>query len=109
MLRENLVVATRPRDVNGFGMRPEDACDNIDRFLGRVTMLEETDEVQRTLRSIVRRHAICGKKIHDASIVATALSHRIDTIVTQNPQDFEIFESSTAFPLRILDLTEVFD
>lgn len=42
ILREYLVVASRPMDGNGLGLPMSSALANVDAFLGRTTVVEET-------------------------------------------------------------------
>lgn len=43
------------------------------------------------LLNLLREFPVGGKQIHDANIVATMLVHDIDTLVTQNIEDFKRF------------------
>lgn len=88
VLREYLVVTTRPLEVNGLGLHPNSALANISEFRRRTTLLDETDKVAARLATLVEEHAIRGKRIHDANIVATMLTHGIRILVTLNPRDF---------------------
>jgi len=96
IIREYLVVATRPVEVNGLGMSPADALHNISTFLPRAVLCEETEAVSLRLRSLVATHALSGKRIHDANIVATMVAHDIHWLVTENGDDFEGFAEMQA-------------
>ena len=91
VLREYLVVATRPMDVNGFGLRTRDALDNVREFLRCVHLCDENEATARTLRDFALRYDLQGKRLHDANIVATMVTHGIRTLVTQNADDFACF------------------
>lgn len=101
VLREYLVVATRPVDVNGLGLSTEVAVANFNEFLGSLNMCEETVEVSRRLRQLALAHDLQGKRLHDANIVATMEAHGISALVTQNAGDFTPFED-----VAILSITE---
>ena len=92
VLREYLVVATRPIDVNGLGLSTKVAAANVNEFLGSLSMCEETEEVSGRLRQLAVTHNLSGKRLHDVNIVATMEAHGIRAIVTQNPDDFAPFE-----------------
>ncbi len=90
--REYLAVATRPPDVNGLGLDSIDALSNVAAFLKRTVLYGETEGVARRLCQLVREYSLRGKRIHDANVVATMLVHGLDTLVTQNPDDFAPFQ-----------------
>ena len=91
ILREYLVVATRPLESNGLELACEEAVANVSVFRSLLDCLEENDQVQKKLAELVRTHECRGVLIHDANIVATALTHHIPAIVTENPRDFRQF------------------
>lgn len=88
VVREYLVAATRPVEQNGLGLGLPDALDNIAEFRSRTIFLEETLEVNNTLIEIIRSTGISGKRIHDINIAATILSHRMENLLTFNPEAF---------------------
>ena len=91
VLREYLVVATRPAEVNGLGLSVPDALANIDEFARHLDLYEETVAVSTRLRQLALDHDLRGKRLHDANIVATMAVHRISTLLTQNGSDFAPF------------------
>lgn len=91
VLREYLVVATRPVEVNGLGLSIDDALANVAAFRSRMRFLEETEQVWERLRTLVSSYRCLGKQIHDASLVATSLSAEVTRLVTANPGDFSRF------------------
>lgn len=84
VVREYLVVATRPLQVNGLGLSSANAHSNMRAILGRSHVLDETSRVVECLLAMVRKHGITGKRIHDVNIVATAVAHGMDWILTDN-------------------------
>ena len=92
ILREYLVVATRPREVNGLGLNVRDAVANVNEFLRHLHLYEENEEVSRRLRELALVHGLHGRRLHDANIVATMSAHGIRAVVTQNDADFAPFE-----------------
>ena len=91
ILREYLVVATRPLQSNGLELTCAEAVANVSVFRSRMHCLEENDQVQEKLAELVLTHECRGVLIHDANVVATALTHDIPAIVTENPRDFRRF------------------
>ncbi len=92
ILREYLVVATRPADHNGLGMARQDAIANIRALRARLNVLAEDVKVSNRLLELLDEVECAGKQIHDANVVATMLVHGIDTVVTSNIDDFARFE-----------------
>jgi predicted nucleic acid-binding protein len=88
ILREYLVVATRPVEVNGLGLDAAEAVGNIRAFRTRVHLLPETGEVHDELITLVESNTLRGKRIHDANVVAAAMYHHADAIVTDNAGDY---------------------
>ena len=100
ILREYLVVATRPVDANGLGLGVPAVAANVEEFLRHLHLHDETAEGARRLRRLTVRHGVRGKRLHDANIVAAMSAHRIAANLTQNRGDFVRFEGirSVAIP-----------
>ena len=92
VVREYLVVATRPLEVNGLGLSVPDAAANVNEFLRCLELYDETEEVSIRLRQLAITHGLRGKRLHDANIVATMAAHGISILLTQNGDDFAPFE-----------------
>jgi len=91
ILREYLVVATRPPAANGLGLDSVSAVANVTAFRERLTLLDEDERVADRLRELLVRVPCRGKRIHDANIVATMLVHRVRRLLTSDPDDFARF------------------
>lgn len=91
VLREYLVVATREAEHNGLGLSVTDGLDNVEAFVGRCRFLAEGPDVAERLREVLREVSCSGKRIHDANLVATALTHGVPHLVTANTADFQPF------------------
>jgi predicted nucleic acid-binding protein len=89
ILREYLVVATRPASQNGLGLFPDDALKNLEWFRKRHVYLEEPESVHHILAGLVKHRQAVGKRIHDLNIIALMKEHRIRMILTENPEDLE--------------------
>lgn len=94
VLREYIVVATRPPAVNGLGLTSAQALGNARQFLDRATFLREDEAVRDALLRLLDRVPCSGKQVHDANIAATMVAHRIGVLLTLNPRDFERFVPS---------------
>jgi predicted nucleic acid-binding protein len=88
VIREYLVVATRPLNANGLGLSPADALGNIEKMTRYLQFCDEPESVSVRLRSLVGARKIAGKAIHDANIVATLREQGIGLLATENPEDF---------------------
>jgi predicted nucleic acid-binding protein len=63
----------------------------LGRFRDYLPILTETPEIQGQWEQLVSRHEVCGKKAHDARLVALMLVHGVDRILTFNVGDFRRF------------------
>ena len=88
VLREYLVVATRPVAVNGLGLGAPDALKNLAWFRKRMVYFEELEAVHRKLVALIESTGVSGKRVHDANIVAVMQLFGIRYLVTNNPEDF---------------------
>ena len=88
IVREYLVVATRPVDVNGLGLNSTQALQNIEAFRAFLALYAETEAVLEHLCRLIEARGLEGKRIHDANIAATMLAHGLAILVTENPADF---------------------
>jgi predicted nucleic acid-binding protein len=105
VLREFLVVSTRPVSANGLGQRLSDALVNAEAILERSTILEETREVTRRLLSLVRAADCSGKQVHDANLVAVMLEHGVRQLVTDDLDHFRRFGEIEVVDLASLGAT----
>lgn len=99
VLRECLVVSTRPVEANGLGLTLSAALGNNRALAERATVLEETRGVANRLPRVVEAAGCRGKQVHDANIAATMLEHGVTRVVTANPQDLSRFEGIEVVPL----------
>jgi predicted nucleic acid-binding protein len=100
VIREYLVVATRPLASNGLGLKVPDALRNVEQFRRCAVLLEETEAVSKLLGALVSACGTTGARIHDANIVATMQAHGISSLVTQNIGDFKEFPGAHAYPIE---------
>lgn len=91
IMREYLAVMTRPLHANGLGVVPGDALDNADEVLSIATLLGESAATTLRLLELVVAGPAIGKEVHDANVVACALTHGAASIVTDNTRHFSRF------------------
>jgi predicted nucleic acid-binding protein len=88
VLREYLVVATRPQENNGLGMTVEDAVLNVSQFRKRASILPETVEASELLSRWAVQYGVTGKRLHDLQLLATVHQAGVTTLITSNAADF---------------------
>ena len=91
IVREYLAVATRPLEVNGFGLAGEDAGANVEQFLDDMELLSEDAATTRLLLELIGQASAAGKQVHDANVVTVALAHGAAAIITDNARHFARF------------------
>lgn len=100
VLREYLAVATRPVEANGLGLDTDDALANVAALRNRMRLLVESEPVWDRLRALLAAYGCKGKQVHDANLVATAISAGVTRLVTANVGDFARFGAE----LEVIDL-----
>jgi predicted nucleic acid-binding protein len=80
-------VATRPIVANGLGISTEQAAAEIDALKRLFILLPELP-LQDAWERLVVDHAVSGKNVHDARMVAAMVVHGVESILTFNTQDF---------------------
>ena len=103
VVREYLVVATRPEKTNGLGLAIEDAAENVRQFRKRATVIPESVLSSRNLLVWSVRFQTSGKKLHDLQIIATAHEAGVRILVTTNVDDFP--ENTGVKILSLADLS----
>jgi hypothetical protein len=83
-------------------MSMETALENIRRFCRRTSLLAETLRASDLFLEWAGQWGICGKKLHDLQILATASAEGMHALLTANEKDFP-----PASPLAIIPLSEV--
>jgi predicted nucleic acid-binding protein len=87
---ESWAVGTRPVSNNGLGWTPFQMGQRIDKLIVALglSMLSDVATVYDHWRSLVERHAVSGKQVHDARLVAVMLTHGVLALLTFNDADF---------------------
>jgi predicted nucleic acid-binding protein len=88
ILREYLVVATRPVSVNGLGLELDVSLRNLSWFRRRLVFFTETEAVHQALISLAEARGLRGKHLHDGNIAALMSCSGISYLITNNPGDF---------------------
>jgi predicted nucleic acid-binding protein len=89
------VVATRPLDVNGLGLTPEQAYQEVDVLLHTHTLLRDPPDLLERWLELCSRYVVSGRPAHDARLVALMLAHALTHLLTLNPADFARYAEIT--------------
>jgi predicted nucleic acid-binding protein len=95
VLIEFWAVATRPLDANGLGWTVEQTREAVEGLVGQLVLLEDTPGVFSAWLDLASA-GVSGKRVHDARIVAVALAHGVESVLTLNTKDFAGFEGIEA-------------
>lgn len=90
-LLEAWVVATRPRNVNGFGYSADFAAEGLSRVKRLFHVLADTDDIYTEWERLAATHRVLGKAAYDARLAATMRVHGVGNILTFNGEDFKRF------------------
>jgi predicted nucleic acid-binding protein len=89
------VVATRPTDVNGFGLSPERGRAEVDLLLSTYALMRDPPDLLERWLDLCTRYAVSGRPAHDARLVALMLAHGVTRLLTLNPADFARYSEIT--------------
>jgi predicted nucleic acid-binding protein len=89
-------VATRPAAVNGLGMSPSEAEQQVESLERLFPLVPDTPDVYREWRKLVSAGAVSGVKVHDARLAAVAIANGLTYVLTFNAADFKRFSGITA-------------
>jgi predicted nucleic acid-binding protein len=89
------VVATRPTDVNGLGLSPEQARQEVSVITGTYTLLRDPPDLMEGWLDLCSRYAVSGRPSHDTRLIALMLAHGVTHFLTLNPTDFTRFTAIT--------------
>jgi predicted nucleic acid-binding protein len=82
-------VCTRPATARGgYGLSIAETDRRLTIIEGVFAVLSEPSSAYRLWRSLVMTHAVQGKQVHDARLVALMQAHGITHILTLNKTDF---------------------
>jgi predicted nucleic acid-binding protein len=90
IIREYIATLSRPQTFP-VKLTNNDILAHISDYINRYNIIDENSAVTEKLFELFNKFEIGGKQIHDASIVATMLSHGVSTLITYNVTDFVRF------------------
>jgi len=105
VIREYLVVASRPEKNNGLGLSIEDAANNVFEFRKQAKVIPESVSSCEKLLEWAVRLQIAGKKLHDLQILATACQAGANILLTSNVADFPTDVGPQIMALADLDIS----
>jgi predicted nucleic acid-binding protein len=88
-LYEFWAVATRPASVNGLGWDTARVRQEVATLTESFALLPDTPRVFEAWLELVTLHAVQGKQVHDARLVAAMQAHSVDRLLTLNTEDFK--------------------
>jgi predicted nucleic acid-binding protein len=91
VLYEFWVVATRSIAQNGLELVTADVAREVERLTKHFEIYHDTPAVFDHWMTVVAQHDIKGKRAHDVRLVAAAMAHGLDGILTFNDTDFSRF------------------
>lgn len=103
-LIEFWAVATRPVEANGLGLSVEKTGEEVARFEEMFRLVDEPPGVFRRWRQLIEDHAVKGKQVHDARLVAIMIESGIDSILTFNADDFHRYPDITVVDPRVFSV-----
>lgn len=86
--REFWVVATRPREQNGLGLTVKEGKERLEEFRAILKFRVDQSAIHEKWREFVVTHDVRGKPAHDTGIVAAAVIHGFENILTFDKGDF---------------------
>jgi len=99
VLREFIAAVTRPQTYGNpqpIGV----VVTRVQTFQAQFRVAEDNPQVTTQLLNLLQRFPTAGRQVHDANIVATMLTARIDRLLTHNVKDFDRFSDLiTVIPL----------
>ncbi|MEJ5384726.1 MAG: PIN domain-containing protein [Fimbriimonadales bacterium] len=101
-------VATRPADARGgLGLTVAEAQTAIEEFIATHRLLLEPPDVFVRWYTLAHTHAVHGRQVWDARIVACMEAHSISYLLTFNQVDFQRYTSIHAVNPR--DVSQILD
>jgi predicted nucleic acid-binding protein len=91
VLREYAAVLSRLMNSRNAFDAPAIVAD-LERFEREFRVADEDQAVSTRLKALIVSHAVKGKQMHDANVVATMQARGIRLLLTHNEQDFQRFE-----------------
>lgn len=100
VIPQNLIefwaVATRPVTSRGLGLSVKQTSAELTRIKSVFHLLPDSPAIYPEWEKLVTQHAVLGKNVHDARLVAAMTVFGLDTLLTTNKPDFKRFAGITA-------------
>jgi predicted nucleic acid-binding protein len=98
-------VATRPSNLNGLGFTVAQVQVRVAGFKQFFSVRNDDPAIFAQWEQLVGLHAIVGKNVHDARLVAAMIVHGITHLLTFNKQDFQRYTNITSLtPAEVMAL-----
>lgn len=91
VLIECCCAGTRPVRVNGFGWDMGLALSRVRSLMAKFPLLEDGPSIFDEWMRVVGSHAVSGKQVHDARLVAVMKAHGVTNLLTFNVDDFRAY------------------
>jgi predicted nucleic acid-binding protein len=96
ILYEYFVVCTRPQQENGgLGLSNREAIAEVKRVQSLFQLLPDSPGLYHVWLELIEKHAVMGKRAHDARIAAALMAGQIPAILTFNARDFRRYPGIT--------------
>jgi predicted nucleic acid-binding protein len=92
-LVELWVVATRPAEQNGLGLKTANAAAELHRIKQIFILLPDTAAIYSSWEALVTEHDVVGKLAHDARLVAAMQVHGLTAVLSFDKSGFKRFPS----------------
>jgi predicted nucleic acid-binding protein len=79
---------TRPVELNGFSLSPQETDRRARLFEDRLRLLPDNEAVHHEWRRLLVTYNVSGVQVHDARLVAAMRVHGLKHILTFNVKDF---------------------
>jgi len=86
-------VATRPKQQNGLGLRPDQAEGIAALFESMFVMLPDNEKIFTAWNLLVSDLEVIGKQVHDARLVALCQVHEVSMLMSFNRAHFSRYLS----------------
>lgn len=100
-------VGTRPAEVNGLGWTVTQTREVLDSLLELFPLLPDTPDIFAYWLTLVTKHSVHGKQVHDARLVAAMQTHGVEHLLTLNSEDFKRYQEIT--PVHPSEVTNEHD
>lgn len=87
---ETLRVLTHSKSPQSLS--PKQAITALSLVTKHFVVINPLPDTEYLALELIAKHTVAGNKIFDAYLVATALSHGVTAVATDNTKDFKMFE-----------------